>query len=147
MNPALSPSEWRPRRVPLKPVAVLAEGEGAKRLVTRLLDRTDEELARLRGIRACAPSLPAIILSGDGADLPWADGVVYLGKDDLAPALLVPSLLEPRLPLALIERAILSRFANLGTPVAVVPGARLRLFPMGVARPLSRARLDVGVRP
>jgi MoxR-vWA-beta-propeller ternary system domain bpX5 len=144
MNPALSPSVWRPRRVPLKPVAVAAEGESA-RLLTRLLERTDEELLRLRGIRA--PSVPAVLLSGEGDDLPWADGVVYLGKDDLAPALLVPSLLEPRLPLALLERAILSRFASLGTPVAVLPGARLRLFPMGGARPLSRARLDVGVSP
>jgi len=135
----IPPTAWRPRRVPLAPVAVAAEGESAERLLARLRERTDEELRRLRGVRA--PAVPAILLVGEDGDLPWADGVVYLGKDDLAPALLVPTALEPELPLALFEQAILSRFADLATPVAVIPGERLRLLATGRARPLSRARL------
>src|SRR5262249_18847627 len=76
---------WGPRAVPLAPCAVYAEGEAARALVRRLLARTDEELARLRGVAAA--SLVLIL----GEDLPWVDGARYLGADPLALALLLPT--------------------------------------------------------
>jgi len=136
------PTEWRIRSTPLRPRAVLAEGDSARALIQNLEKRSDEDLARLRGVRA-VPGLPlALLLVGESEDLPWADGVIYLGRDEAAPSLLVPALLEPALPIALLERALLTRFANLAVPLAIMPGSRSRLFPAGGARPLLRPNLE-----
>jgi hypothetical protein len=141
----LDPTAWRPRSAPLQPQAVLAEGDAAKALVRRLQERSDEGLVRLRGVRTS--SLPlALLLVGEPEDLPWADGVVYLGRDEAAPSLFVPSLLEPTFPIALLERALLARFARLAAPLAIAPGARPRVFPIGSARPLLRRNLALALR-
>src|SRR5207253_1294046 len=80
------PTEWRIRSTPLRPRAVLAEGDSARALIQNLEKRSDEDLARLRGVRA-VPGLPlALLLVGESEDLPWADGVIYLGRDEAAPS-------------------------------------------------------------
>jgi len=125
---------WRPREPPLRPLAVVAVGAPARALARRLLSREGEELARLRG----AATADALCVLGPEEHLPWADGVVYLGRDPAAPALLVPTHLETDVPLALLEAAVTRRVE--GTPVAVVPAPEM-LIAVGAARPLDRGAL------
>jgi MoxR-vWA-beta-propeller ternary system protein len=125
-----------PREAPLAPVAALATGEAARRLARRLLAASDAELARLEGV--AGPDLLAV--TGAEADLPWVDGVHYLGRDPDAPALLLPTAARPVIPAPLLERALLARAPADGTPYAVLP-APLTLVPLGGARPVLRARL------
>jgi hypothetical protein len=54
-----------------------------------------------------------------GDELPWADGVVYLGRDPDAPKLLLPTTLMPEVPVDLFERALLHKFADAAAPLAV----------------------------
>lgn len=126
----------RARSSPLTPSAVVGEGEAAVRLARRLLALPDEALSRLSGVRA--PGLLAVC--GAEADLPWADGVRYLGRDPDAPALLLPTALGPELPVALLERALLRRAPGVAAPLAVLVNP-LRLVPLGGARPIARAHL------
>lgn len=125
---------FRPRAEPLEPVAAAARSAFARALATRLLARDDDALARLSGVAAGA----IVIVLGARDDLPWADGVVYLGRDARAPSLLLPVTLEPDVHPALFERALLAR--GLGPPIAVLldPPA---LASVGSARPIERARL------
>jgi len=43
---------WSPREPPLSPVAVAAQGVAAWRLARRVLEYSDEQLARLTGVPA-----------------------------------------------------------------------------------------------
>ena len=137
---------WRAREPPLAPSAVFALGAAAAVLVRRLLARGDEGLAQLRGV-ASAPGPHAsytqrfVLLLGDAALLPWADGAVYLGCDPAAPSLLVPTTLAPSVPVELLERALLVGHSGALPPIAVLPAPHALLVPCGDARPLSRARL------
>ena len=81
-----------------------------------------------------------LLVLGREEDLPWIDGIVYLGKDPGAPSLLLPTTLEPDVPPALLERAILARARGMEAPIAVLvdPPA---LAGTGVARPVLRAEL------
>ena len=81
-----------------------------------------------------------IVLVGARADLPWIDGIVYLGRDPAAPALLLPTTLAPDVPPALLERAVLARLSGAAPPIAVLvdPPA---LVPLGEARPVDRGVL------
>ncbi len=126
----------RPRAAPLTPRAAVAEGAVALRLARALLARDDAALARLSGV--AAPGL--LLVTGPEEALPWVDGVRYLGTDPEAPALLLPTALEPELPAALVERALLTAAAGAATPLALLEGPA-RLVPVGQARPLERARL------
>lgn len=126
----------RPRPLPLAPQAALAEGPAAVRLARRLLEGPDAALARLAGVGG--PGVLAVC--GAEADLPWVDGVRYLGRDPAAPSLLLPTALAFDGPLELLERALLRRAAPAGAPLAVLLDP-LRLVPLGAARPVSRARL------
>ena len=130
------PVVWRPRRTPLDPVGVAARGDAARMLARRLLARGDEALARLSG--AAAPEL--LVVLGDSADLPWADGAVYLGKDAAAPSLLLPTTREPSVPLALVERA-LARAAEAAPPFAVLLEPPL-VTSLEAARPILRSTLE-----
>lgn len=126
----------RPRPSPLAPLAAVAEGEAAVRLARRLFGAAPEALARLSGV--AAPGLLAVC--GAEADLPWVDGIRYLGRDPRAPSLLLPTAAALDCPLELVERALLRRAPAGGAPLAVLL-APLRLVPLGEARPLARARL------
>lgn len=127
---------WRPRRTPLDPIGVAARGEAARALARRLLARDDETLARMSG--AAAPDV--LVVLGPSADLPWADGAVYLGKDAAAPSLLLPTTREPSVPLPLVERA-LARAADAPPPFAVLLDPPL-LTSLEAARPILRTTLQ-----
>jgi len=129
----------RPRAEPLAPCAAAAEGAAAAALVRALLRRDDAALAGLSGV--AAPGL--LVVTGPAEALPWADGVRYLGRDPAAPALLLPTALEPEAPAALVERALLAAAGpadRVAAPFAVLDGP-LRLVPLGEARPLDRSAL------
>lgn len=127
---------WRPRAEPLAPAAVVAADAVAPRLVDRLLALADDALARLRGVANAS----LVVLTGDPTDLPWLDGVVYLGRDPAAPTMYIPTTLEPSVPAALLERALRRRSPTLTPPLAVLLDPP-RLVSLADARPLSRARL------
>ena len=123
--------EWRARATPLAPAAMAAVGEAARVLGGRLLHRDDEALGRLEGV--CGEHL--LLLIGAEADLPWVDGVTYLGRDPAAPALLLPTAIEPSVHPRLLERAL----APLPPPVVVIPGAAFSAALAGhVARDVLR---------
>jgi hypothetical protein len=128
------PVAFVPRRAPLAPLAAAAQGPAARALAERLLARDDDALAALSGVA----SPDGIIVLGPAEALPWVDGVVYLGRDPEAPALLLPTALAPDAPPALLERAVLTRVA--AAPVAVLADPPA-LASLAAARPLDRARL------
>jgi hypothetical protein len=133
------PVAWRARHVPLAPAAVAALGAPAHRLVARLLASDDATLARLRGVCRRGSSALVVVL-GEPGDLPWSPGVLYLGRDRRAPGLLVPTVLEPDVPLELVERATVRRVHEAASPFAILPEAAT-IVPCGRALPLDREHL------
>jgi hypothetical protein len=93
---------WQLRDERLPAGAALAWGQTAVDLIDRLLVRSDAELSRLSGI----VFQRGVLILGDECDLPWVDGILYLGRDDAAPSLLLPTALRPDVPVALLERAV-----------------------------------------
>jgi hypothetical protein len=134
---------WAPRAEPLVARAVAATGDAAIALGHRLAAQGDAALARLTAVAGDR----VLVTLGSAGDLPWCDGVVYLGSEPSAPALLMPTALAPSLPAALLERAVRARLAAAG-PIAVLP-APLRLVACGAARAIDRGRLAawLGVAP
>jgi hypothetical protein len=110
-------------------------------LAARLLSRPDEELAALRGV--AGPDL--LIALGSGENLPWADGVIYLGRDPDSPLLLMPTTHGPSIPLQLLERALVARKDRLSPPLAVLLDPPL-LVSTVAARPIARASLEAWLR-
>jgi hypothetical protein len=127
--------EWRPRDVPLSPTAVAAVGPASAALARRLLRQPEALPSR----RVVAGHEMLIVLAPQ--DLPWVDGVVYLGRDTQAPSLLLPTNLAPTPPLPLVERALLRRVTAPDLPIAVLVAAR-RLVAVGGARVVAAADLD-----
>ena len=121
---------WKTRDRPLVATAVVARGAVSLALARRLLDLGEGALAGLKGVSG--PEI--LLLTGEEELLPWVDGVTYLGRDPIAPSLLVPTTLESSVPLSLIERALAVRFREL-MPLAVLADARL-VVPFGSARPV-----------
>ncbi|WP_275937347.1 hypothetical protein [Sorangium cellulosum] len=130
------PVSWTPRDAPLSASAAAAWGEPARALGARLLGLDDTSLARLRG--AAGPRV--LVVLGDAADLPWADGVVYLGADADAPALLLPTNVRPSAGAALLARALERRFPAAAPPIAVLPGPG-QLVSCAAASPIARGRV------
>jgi hypothetical protein len=122
---------WRRREPPLAPRGLYARGAAAERLVRRLLAADDATLARLEGVAGA----DLVCVRGAAAELPWVDGVEYLGVDAHAPGLLLPTRLVPDAPVELVRRALAARCP---TPLALVPGL---VVPLATARPLERAAL------
>jgi hypothetical protein len=122
-------------------LAVVAEGEAARRLALRVLTCPDGTMARLSGVAGRG----LLVLLGAEADLPWVDGVRYLGRDPEAPALLLPTALALTAPLLLVERALLGAAKDAAPPYAVLLEP-LRLVPLGGARSLERARLGAWLK-
>lgn len=128
---------WVPREPPLDPAAVAGVGDAARALARRLLRLDDARLAALQGVAGAS----AVAVMGPVEALPWAEGVVYLGRDPLAPTLYFPTALRPAVHAALFERAIV-RDRTIASPVAVVPrDGGLTVFSLAAARPVSRERL------
>lgn len=129
---------WSDREPPLVACAVAAQGSVAKELANRLLHLDDAALLRLAGV--AGPN--TIVLLGDEADLPWVDGVLYLGRDPLAPSLLLPTRMEPLVPTAnLLERAMKGRFETLSPPLAILPET-LTVISCNKALRLRRDRIE-----
>ena len=130
------PVEARVREPPLAPGAALALREIANALLTRLLDWDEARLSRLHAVRG--PDF--LLVRGSASDLPWSDGLIYLGKDEAAPQLLLPTSLAPNVPSPLFERA-LARHCQAGTPAMPGPWAVSFEPPLVIslaeARPLS----------
>jgi hypothetical protein len=105
-----------PRGQPLTASAALGVGAAAFALVERLLELEPERLARLRGVA----SARTVLVLGSRDDLPWCEGIGYLGHDPDAPELLVPCAVTPDVPAPLLLRALELRFAaKLRPPCAV----------------------------
>lgn len=134
------PVLWEERATPRDPVGVIARDEAARTLARRTLERDDTYLSRLRAAGGTAECL--LLLLGATEDLPWADGVIYLGTDGDAPSLLLPTMLTPSAPLPLVERLILQRAGDLPIPVVYLPDTGL-LLSATIARPVSRRVLSV----
>lgn len=128
--------EWQPRSTPLQPTAVAATGASAVRLGRRLLLLEDEALAGLQGVAA----EDSLLIMGNGENLPWTKEAVYLGRDNLAPSILLPTVYEPTIPAALLERALMQRFKD-QVPFAVLldPG---RIISFGGALQIKRTILQ-----
>ncbi len=126
------PIQWRPRPIPLSPCGAVALGAVATRLARYLSKCPQERLDRLQGV--AGTELIAIL--GTANDLPWVEGIRYLGKDSLAPGLLLPCNRKPILSVGLLAAAINRQ----ETPLALLdkPG---RLIPLIQARPIERSLL------
>lgn len=102
--------------MPLAPVGLLAFRTAALELARKLLAMDDLSLTQWSAV-----STPdTLVLLGEGQTLPWVDGVRYLGRDPLAPHLLLPTNREPDVPVDLFERALIQR-SPVPPPFAVVP--------------------------
>jgi MoxR-vWA-beta-propeller ternary system domain bpX5 len=124
--------QFHPRAVALVPAGVVATGACALALGHRLLELSTDHLHALQGVA----TVDTIVVLGDAANLPWALGVVYLGREDAAPRLLLPTLDGPSVPADLFERAVLKHMQT-ESAVAVVLAPELRLISLAAARPLD----------
>jgi hypothetical protein len=125
------PVQWIPRTHALTPIAVAASGATAQKLLQRVQEFNDERLRVLRGVAF----ENTVVLTGCEEDLPWIEGVLYLGRDPAAPHLLIPTNLSPDVPLSLLDEAIFKR--SLREPLALLPGEKL-VIPLDGERELSR---------
>lgn len=130
------PIAWTSRAVPLPPAAVAARGAVSARLIERLRGLPDDRLARLEG--GAADGL--VLVAGPRDDLPWVDGVTYLGREPDAADLLVPTTREAAAPAALVEAALRARGALPAGPFAVLLDP-LTLVPLGSLGRIDRAAL------
>ena len=116
---------WGDRAEPLRAGGALARGVARNALVRRLLALSDEALAGLSGVAGG----DLVVVLGD---VPWADGVTWLGADPAAPGVWLPTNRVPMLPLGLVTQVV-ARSATL--PAVYVEGL---IVPVGEARPLAR---------
>ncbi|UQA57502.1 hypothetical protein [Polyangium aurulentum] len=128
---------WTPREEPLAPLAAAAWGAASRAMAERLLDLPDATLARLSGVGGAG----VIVVLGEAADLPWVDGVSYLGRDAEAPSLLLPTNARPSVPAALFARALARRFPKIAPPFAVL-APEARVVSCAGALSLSRGRIE-----
>lgn len=121
--------------MPLPARAVVASGAAAKALGRRLAEVGGDSLRTL----AAVAGDDLLVVLGDESALPWIDGVTYLGRDESAPDLLLPTALAPSVPASLLEAAI-RKLVPRSTPVVVLPSPAL-LISCGAARAIDRDRL------
>lgn len=112
---------------------MIAFGGAAISLAEKLLSFDDERLKNFQGVGG----KQMIFLAGE--NLPWTDGAIYLGKDARLPAALLPTTLEPNIPLELLEQTLKIKFKLLA-PFVVLPE---KLVPVGAAKILSRRALEI----
>jgi len=120
----------------LDPAAVVGLGPIARALASRLMLLSDDQLGKLRG---CAGG-GIIAVLGEAKDLPWADGVAYLGRLPDAPRLLIPTMLRPNVAMDIFERAVARWAAALSSPWAVLASPP-RLFSLADAAIINRGHL------
>ena len=120
----LAPS-WEPREPPLAPRGVVGLGEAGRRLARRAVARGAEGLRGLAGDGL-------VLLAGES--LPWADGAIYVAPDPSAPALWLPTQLQPAVHSVLVARALGLR-GHTG-PHLLLPRHRV-LVPLSSLRPVD----------
>lgn len=114
------------------PAAVVGFGDNAKDLARKLLTYDDARWASLKGVATS----DGILLLGEAESLPWVDGVSYLGSDEHAPHLLLPTNREPNIPLDLLQQALVER-SPFPPPLALIE-TRNTVVSLAQARELSR---------
>ncbi len=132
---------WVPRSEPLAPCACVARGAAALALGRALLEW---DAARLARIKACAGD-GLLLLLGEGPELPWLDGIIYLGRDEAAPHLLLPTSRKPDVPVDLFGRALAGQIAEAKAGGAVLPddiSDGLLWIPIWAAGPIERESLE-----
>ncbi|MFF3689456.1 hypothetical protein [Streptomyces sp. NPDC002187] len=135
-DPVVRP-RWITREPPLPAVAVAAEGAGTKALAAAVSAGLDDgHGARLRAVRGDGW---LVVLSDDptGSDLPWADGVHWLGRD--GSGLLLPTHLTLDPAPDLVVRAVARGVPASHTLLVMLPG-RLLSGP-APQRPVTRELL------
>ncbi len=128
---------FSPRSDILDPLAVVGLGPVARALAERLLRLTDDQLLGLRGL----VGNDLLLVLGRTESLPWVDGVEYLGRDPVAPRLLIPAMLRPVVATDVFERAIARHASTLASPWAVLVSPAL-LISVAEARPIERGHLE-----
>jgi hypothetical protein len=114
---------WIEREPPLAVAGVVGLGPAARALGRRLLARGDAE-----AFRGLVREETLVLL---GRDPPWAEGVVYLGREPLAPGLYLPTRLRTVEDPSLVgERLLLEG----------VHGAAALLPEQGIVLALAEAR-------
>lgn len=98
--------KWLPAYSPLTPVGMIIGNNIAS--IQRLLELDNVRMSQLRG----SYSKSRIVLLGDEQALPWVPNAMYLGQDESAPQLLIPTHLSPNLPIDWVYRAILHKFGS-----------------------------------
>jgi hypothetical protein len=114
------------------PAAVVASGEAAKELARKLLASDDTKWASWKGVATS----DAIVLLGEAESLPWVDGAAYLGSDERAPHLLLPTNREPNVSLDLLQQALIEQ-TPFPPPLALIE-TRNTVVSLSQARELSR---------
>lgn len=110
---------WVLRDTPLLPGAVAARGRVARRLAERLLQGGREDLQGVAG---------ADWLFVVGADLPWVDGVHWLGLEPGVRGLWLPTTHAPDVPPQLLAQTVRER---IGLPAVCLPHATLAAGSVG----------------
>jgi hypothetical protein len=129
--------DWRPRDRPLVPEGQVATGRVAQALARRLLRSDPEALARLKGVAGD----DVLVVLGEPGDLPWVEGIAYVGRDPRAPALYMPTNLEPVVLPDLLQAAVLRKSAGGVPPVVILPSPAV-IVAVGSGRPIERAALE-----
>ena len=132
MNSNFFKIKWHFREQPRIPAAVVGFGDVAKDLARKLLASDQAKWPSLKGVAAA----DGIILLGEAASLPWVDGVSYLGSDERAPHLLLPTNREPNVPLDLLQQALIERSSF--PPTLALIETRNTVVSLALARELSR---------
>ena len=112
------------------PAAVVASGDIAKDLVRKLLASDHTKWGSWKGVATS----DAIVLLGEAESLPWVDGVSYLGSDERAPHLLLPTNRDPNVPSDLLQQALIEQ-SPFPPPLAFIGNIVVSL---SQARELSR---------
>jgi hypothetical protein len=100
--------EWRPRVVPLTPCGAFAQATAVPALAQAMRALPTLQQARLTVVEHAA----ALLVLGAADDLPWSEGVRYVGCEDTAAQLLLPTLMQPNWPLDVLARACARRAAG-----------------------------------
>lgn len=130
------PLSFGPSPNPGPAVGVQAEGAAARALLERLLAADEARLTVLQGV--ARPGL--VVLLGPFDRLPWADGVIYLGRHPDAPQLLWPTTLEPNVPPSVLEAAVAKRMGDQPSPWLLLASPP-RIVSLSAALPLSSPHL------
>lgn len=118
----LAPERWIRRDSPLVPCAALATGPAAHMLAQILIAR--DPFTTMRGLAG----KDLLLIVAEQTQLPWVDGIHYLGRDPLAERLLLPTTHRPPVHPALLQTALRVPTAVNLSPALLVTLTELRLI-------------------